>query len=561
LVLRHRIYRHHTLWVWTRPSGGRRGDCGVLVLPPLGYEDTSSYRPLRHLAEKLATDGHLVLRPDWPGLGDAAGDPLDPDLVPRALSVVVAGLADLRAQGCSRLVVVGVRAGGLLALEALRRGDEAVDGLVLWGCPASGKRYLREEKAFQQLAAKAFGETPADAGALPTGAREAGGFVYGPETVAALTALSTDEISGDLLRRALVVPRDGTEAPAGLMKRLAHVDVTTREGTGLADLLEDPYKSTLSGDVADAVARFVGAADGSPVAVDVPADDGLLLDGGVRETVWRGTGGSGELVGVLCQPDGPAHPAWTVFYNAGGVRRSGPNRLWTAAARALARQGRASLRIDVRDVGDSDGVSVPHDNLDAMYSEASIEDALVAHAAVRARGARSVDVVGLCSGAFLGMQVAARVPVRRAVLFNGLAFVWDDDAKASGYTAHIVGSLLDARRWKRLLTGRIDAVALGRAVVSKGRITATDSLDRLRGRPQASPVARIIEQVVQSGTDLQLVSSEGDPSIAYLDRHLAGRPRPPLTTIPGVDHTIRPAWAHPRVLDLILGPPPPGKSP
>ena len=71
-------------------------------------------------------------------------------------------------------------------------------------------------------------------------------------------------------------------------------------------------------------------------------------------------------------------------------------------------------------------------------------------------------------------------------LFNGLAFVWDDDARASSMTSQIGRSLLDARRWRRLLTGRIDARALARSIgrsvlpppPSSGGADARPKLDR-----------------------------------------------------------------------------------
>ncbi len=233
------------------------------------------------------------------------------------------------------------------------------------------------------------------------------------------------------------------------------------------------------------------------------------------------------------------------------MRRCGPNRLWTRAARQLAAQGQPSLRLDVHDVGDSDGTHVPHRDLEAMYSPASVEDALAAYDAVVGLGAQEVDVVGLCSGAFLGMQVAAQRPVRRACLFNGLAYVWDDNARASKFTAHIRGSLFNLRRWRRLLTGRIDGMALARSVVKKGRLKARDRLDQLRGRPVRSPVATLITHVQAQGTDVHLVSSAGDPSVAYLHEHFAAHPMPQLTVLTGLDHTLRPVWSHDRIVALI----------
>lgn len=549
------------------PLPGAVKEPAFLVLPPLGYEDTCAYRPLRGLADGLAADGHLVLRVDWPGLGDSALDADVPGLLDQQLAVVAAAVAALRARGVKRIAALGVRAGALLALAV-----PGLDELVLWGTPESGRRFLREQRAFHKMAARACGEPPPGLAPLPEGAVEAGGFLYTPSTVTALEALDAAALArARRPARVLLLPRDGAEVDPALRQALAAsgAEVSVQAGLGLGDLLEDPYHAKLHPDVAAAVRGWAAAGAGPGRVGPAVGQATLAVTPGVVERHLAFPGGAGELSGIVCAPAGGVPPgvAWTVFFNAGGVRRSGPNRLWTRAARALAAAGRPSLRFDVRDVGDSDGASDPPDDLEAMYSGDSVEDAVRGCDQAREAGAAAVDVVGLCSGAFMAVQVAARRPVRRALLFNCLAFVWNEDTRASGLTSQISRSLLDGRRWRRLLTGRIDALALARAMATRSRLAAADAVGRLRGQASPDEVAALLRAVRARGTDLHLVSSQGDPSIDMLERHVPAPERPPLTILPGVDHTIRPVWAHDRVVELVLGdrvqgahadPPPPG---
>ena len=543
--------------VETRPQTGPVDATAVLLLPPLGYEETASYRPLRVLADHLAADGRLVVRLDWPGLGDSALDPLDDARGPETQAIVGVLIADLRARGFDRVAGVGLRVGGLLAANA-----GGFDALVLWGVPPTGRRYLREERAFQRLSAKAFGAAPDDAPPLPDGAREAGGFVYPAGLVEVLGELDlAAALTASPPAQLLLLPREGTEPTPAVLEaaKAAGVAVTVDAAGGLGDLLDDPYRARLAEGSVVAIRGWLGPPTPSLSPTPGAGVPTLALPGGAEERPWVEPGGAGALSGVICVPAGGLQPGmpWTLFFNAGGVRRSGPNQLWTQSARALAAQGRASLRLDVRDVGDSDGVAQPHDDLDEMYAETAIDDAVQAFDAARAAGAGDIDVVGLCSGAFLGMQVAARRPVRRAVLFNGLSFIWDDEARAKGMTAHIRGSLFDARRWRRLLTGRIDARALTRAMASDARLRLESTAARLRGEAPPSPVDRLVQGVRSRGTDLCLVSSAGDPSLPYLERHVPPDRRPQVVVLTGADHTIRPAWAHPRVLALIAAAPEP----
>ncbi len=576
-IARARYYLGGTFVVEHRPRDGRGRATAILLLPPMGYEDTCAYRPLRVLADALASAGHVVLRLDWPMLGDGPQTGEEGDVVARCVGVVQAASASLRARGFRRVGTIGLRAGGLIALAA-----GGSDDVVLWALPAGGKAYLREERAFHKMAARAYGDPPADRVALPTGGVEAGGFVYSAATVAALeqlvavdlaaaraadvcTGLVAELTGATAIRRVLLLEREGSASPAPLIDVLTGGGAVVRvsPAAGLGDLLENPYQAKLDPGVEETITAWFASAPATAAGpADIPAHTAapggqptLFLPDGVTERPWVERGGAGELGGIVCEPPGGATPGavWTVFFNAGGIRRSGPNRLWTRAARALAAAGRPSLRFDVRDVGDSDGASIPHADLEAMYSESSIDDALVAWEWARAQEAGAIDVVGLCSGAFMGAQVSARRDVRRALLFNGLAWVWNDDARASGMTSHIRGSLFDARRWRRLMTGRIDAVALARAVVSKAQLTVRATVAQLAGQPPPDAVAALLAAVMARGTHLHLVASEGDPSIAYLDAHVTPDTRPQLTILRGVDHTIRPVWAHSRVIELIIG--------
>lgn len=549
---RHRGWLGASFVVEHTPVGPVTRAPAVVILPSLGYEDTCAYRPLRILADALAERGHVVLRLDWPGLGDAAGDDATPDLVAAMITAASAAAAELRRRGATEVVGVGLRAGGLLGLAAT-----GFDAWALWAPPASGKALLREERAFHKMAEKYFGDPPEGVAQPPAGAVEAGGFLYRAETVAALEPL----VAAELLRarrpaRLLILPRDGAEPPEALVRAAEDVGTAVVVGPaeGLADLLENPYEAALVPPVRDAILGFVSTGAPGPRLAPSALSGTLALPGGAFEQPWVGRGAVGELSGIVCEPAGGAPPGatWTVFFNAGGIRRSGPNRLWTRAARTLAARGHPSIRFDVHDVGDSDGATLPHHDLDEMYSQPTINDALVAVDHVQDRGAGAIDVVGLCSGAFFGMQVAAQRSVRRATLFNGPAYVWNEEARNAGTTTLVTRSLLDARRWRRLLAGRIDARALARSLAGEARQSAARRLARLRGEGPPDEVAELLARVVRRGTELHFVNSAGDPAIDYLEVHLPPEIPARRTVLPGVDHTIRPVWAHTEVVGLIV---------
>src|SRR5258706_5442820 len=90
------------------------GPLGIVIVPPFGWEDVCSYRPLRFLAQTLAASGIPALRYDLPGTGDSSGAVLDSALVNAWIQSVGDAAAELRAATSVRHVaVVGVRLGAM----------------------------------------------------------------------------------------------------------------------------------------------------------------------------------------------------------------------------------------------------------------------------------------------------------------------------------------------------------------------------------------------------------------------------------------------------------------
>jgi uncharacterized protein len=149
---------------------------GVLLCPPIGHEHTRSHRAIKSLAEALARAGHHVLRFDYTGVGDSAGELADAtvatwcDDVARAVQELgaLSGMRDIR--------LVGLRLGSALALRSLasplRRSRARVNGVVLWDPVLWGGEFLgnaerlhtsfvRDPVRFPRLAWVAGGARPA----------------------------------------------------------------------------------------------------------------------------------------------------------------------------------------------------------------------------------------------------------------------------------------------------------------------------------------------------------------------------------------------------------------
>lgn len=123
------------------PSGAAR-QTAVLICASWGPEYMRAYRGLRMLATRLAAAGYETLRFDYSGTGDSEGMALDARLE-HWLDDIATAAAELRdLSGCSRVALLGLRAGGLLAEAAQARGLP-VAAQILWDCPADGASYVQ----------------------------------------------------------------------------------------------------------------------------------------------------------------------------------------------------------------------------------------------------------------------------------------------------------------------------------------------------------------------------------------------------------------------------------
>jgi alpha-beta hydrolase superfamily lysophospholipase len=394
-------------------------------------------------AERLAEAGHPVLRCDRPGAGQSAGAPTDPGQLPSWLRAIAEAAHWLRHTGESpRVAAIGIGLGGLLALQAMAEGA-AIDDLVLWGTPPSGRALTRMLRAFGKLQASSEdGEDPA----LPSGWLQSAGYVLDAETIADLNTLRPDSAEVGRLCRALLLTQDSTAVEVTLVEHLeqAGVEVETAPGPGYAAMLDNPDLSIVpDATIATIAAWLKRAATPTPApekAVPVIRDQlKLEVDGaGVRERAYTVQRPSGSMLfGVLAEPAEPSDedicliclPSWA-------ERCIGPSRLWVEIARRHAARGITVLRVDLESIGDSDG------SREAMRIESGVwdHDRIVQVQEVmdslqeQGHGSRFL-LLGLCSGGYWAQQAAAEERVAGILGLNpmvsrtGKALLQNDAAR------------------------------------------------------------------------------------------------------------------------------------
>lgn len=570
---------------------------GVVLCAPWGREAVCTHATLRDLAGRLVEAGLPVLRFDAHGCGDATGADTDADRVGAWRRSIHAAADTLRRRaGVRRVVLVGLRLGAMLALQAASERDDVAACVALMPV-ASGRRYLRELQALR-------GQTDTDAD--PQADWDVGGFVLTAETRAALRALDLAALAVAPrlpAERLLVIeradlPSDSSAWCAPLQAR--GVAVRSLQVDGYDAMMLDPHLARVPGPMCHAVTAWLEAlqpssadlSDEATVRVVRSAAHLCLVAGpgqveptlrvpgsegrDSREAVVRIPSPSGWLHGVLATPaDGVPATQAILILNAGATRRIGPGRLWVSAARRLAPHGAWVLRLDLAGLGDSP--AAPGTSGGEVYAPGAVAQALAALRFLREQvgGGVPLRLLGLCAGAYHGLRTAlaaldpaagpppvALVP-DTVIVINPLTFDWRPGMRLDApLPAHRVAremaryrdGLLSAAQWRRVLAGGVDLRNPLR-VVARSLVAR---LVRLGGGVRDGVPGRALRRLDAAGVRLVFLLADDEPGEALL-RTWGGREvdrlqaagRLVIVPCPGADHTFTTAASRSRLLDRL----------
>jgi pimeloyl-ACP methyl ester carboxylesterase len=513
----------------SQPETGT-GNSGVIVLPPTGYPYLCAHRALRVLAERLAERGHTVLRIDYDGTGDSAGDQWDPDRVVAWRASAHHAADELTSLGCRRLMLAGARLGATFAL--LEGASIGAERIVAWAPVLSGRRYAR---SLRLLSISVPDENdPCD----PPGTIVSAGNVFSSQTLSDMAALNVSELSASPAPLNLIIDDPArSAAPGAEHLRSIGADVEHLSVPGSEEALETPAEFAVVPDaVLEAIVAFLGSADpgGRQPAAGPP----------VARLRWRGGTVTEEL--LTLSPHGqravcttPVDPdptkATLVLLNSGSETHVGPGRAWVEYARGLALLGHRTVRVDFRGWGESpDDGRAPG----RPYDPGTEPDTETIVRALQGAGHPRLVLAGLCASAWIVLRVVLRVPVSGVIALNPQMY-WQP-----GWPIEVDPDLGDRLRAKEF--GRHERGS---------RWHVWSLLDMIGRRP---PGGRWLDQLAATGVPVTMLFAEGDPGLVFLRTRLSRRMAHVLRTgsitvqeMPEIDHPMHRAWLRPRVLQAL----------
>jgi pimeloyl-ACP methyl ester carboxylesterase len=536
------------------------GAIGVVIVPPFGYEAVCAQRSLRHLADASAKAGMCAVRFDLDGTGDSEGTDLDPDRLTAWLASIDDACNLARSAGADRLVLVGIRLGATLATVAAGTRDD-VAGVVSIATVPNTKALVREGRALQMQ----LGLEPAPIGVPvpPEDVHEVVGFAQTAETRAALSAIDLAKATRAPAPAMLVIDRDDLPANDKYVAALKALGVAIEHVRlpGYVEMMLDPHKAIVPDAIIAAAIQFAAA---RPAIASRPAPRIELVPSvrfaGLTEEVVA----ISDLTALATTRTASPRRA-VILLNAGAVYRVGPNRLYVDLARAL--PDALVIRIDQSGLGDSPPRS--HSDENVVYSEHAVADVGDVVAWARAKGAREVAVVGLCSGAYHAIKVGLAHAVETIVPINPLTFFWKPgmplDFAAFRVTedaSRYKQNMRSAASWKKVLRGQVDLKRVARVVATRARDAiehrGRDVLRRVRV-PLPDDLGSELLALGRKGTVMRFIfaadepgramlAEQGGSAVARLER--AGTLS--IQVIPNADHTFTPRWSHPLFVAAIV---------
>ena len=443
----------------------------LLVAQPLVEERKAALPAIieasRQLAERL---DFAVLRVDYPGTGDSEGNFADygPDDWSAALADAAAWLGERF--GNLPLACLGVRTGAALLISS--QSDFLRDAQkVLWD-PVSGeeavKQWLQRHMVNDMVA---YGKARVSRSALEAtlaggGSADLDGFELTGKQYARLMSLGLCNVPSRTMAIVSGRPSAKTakwaEANAGPVELVQLRTPPYWNSVGYVDTkeLRDATETWLRASAPSAPLREINTPAPAPNRQTVKLSNRQTVD----EHFVSFESNGGVVRGVLTLPAGEIRRT-VLFLGGWSGDRQGPHRLFLRYARHLAGQGTASLRIDDRGRGESDG-----EHNDAGIATMA-DDAERAVEWLRSKGLLpcGLDVVAICSGCKVAITLATRVDVRHLDLLSAEAMgslraKGTNAAKTASALRSYIRKLFRKETWRKIFRGEVRTDMVGKAL-------------------------------------------------------------------------------------------------
>jgi len=501
----------------------------VIICPPVGYEYNHSYRSLRRLAEYLCSQGIIVFRFDYQGIGNSAGSVLAKDCLQCWVDNIknLSDAIDSSFPGFKQCWL-GLRLGGTLAMLAAEQHH--VDKLVLWEPIVKGRPYILELEALSSLSSISADDS--------MDYLESAGFLLSNDTSQKIKKLNLiKDVKIPSVSKMLLLQRDDRPVDNSFVEHLQAegCDAQLTAIAGYADMMAEPQNTRVPTDAIEYVSQWLQVdatqADNAS-ALQLAGAASIKLDEGDAEIEEQPCyfGKDASLFGMLGKPViRNAHSSSCIIIaNSGSVHHVGPNAVYTLISRALVALGYYVFRIDLENIGDSVVVDLDVEN--HPYQPNATDNIRAAinfveqHLAVE-----NFIISGICSGAHVAFHVGLNLSdlkISEILLINPLTFYWTpgmsleipSSLRMFKDQAYYKQSLRNPEKWKKLFSGKVDIKNITGFIYNRGVALVkqiwSDTQALFLG--ERTELARDMVAIHDRGITVNFIFSSTDPGLDIL---------------------------------------------
>ncbi len=410
------------IFYWLHTPQQNIKNTAIIIIGPIGPEYMPCHRSIKLLAQTLTQSGFHSIRYDPIAMGNSSGQLNDTNLwdkwthTPKQFTQFLSGTLNI-----DNVILIGLRSGCLVLSEALK--EVSANHAVFWHPLLRGSTFIR---SIQLLDSVLYETNP-----IPTDKTlEGGGYPFIEELQNKIKSVNLINKDDTKLKTALVINDSQSSNNSKLAGKLTAIGVKTDSIylDGLDNMVKQVTLSKIPHSNLTAIQNWLNklniAATENTNKHDTPCVN--FTHSHFIETTTA-INSEHKLFGILTTPTHPTDDKIILFVNTGAAHHAGPNRIHVDVARIMAKNGIATLRFDLGNLGDSATTYIP-DPPQEYPRNAATDINRTIHYASTILHKKNIVLCGISAGAHNIFHAALESQcndISQLILINPETFYWN----------------------------------------------------------------------------------------------------------------------------------------
>lgn len=411
--------RDTKIFTWMHIPDTLTHNHAFIIVGAIGPEYMHTYRSIRLLADRLAETGCITVRYDPVGMGNSSSNLEEQDIWNKWVSTPGAIRNYIKNQyRIDSYTIIAFRSGSLVLESYIEQySDEEV---IFWYPYIRGAAFIRDMKVLDGIT-KLQGKD--------NDTIEGGGYPLNKEIQTALAEVNLLASTFGNYKNVLVIENGELTTKSHLSKQLnknaGNIDTTYLHG--LSAMARQAALSIVPVDNITSICEWTKdlSLKTSEAPIQQQPSNTFISEDYTEEAILIDN--PDPVFGILTRPTNQNSPSsLLILSNSGSGHHAGPNRFHVHTARRLAKEGIATFRLDLSNLGDSPD-NYLQDNYHPYPLNAANDLRLTLEYFNTTIPFKNIVLAGLCSGAHNAFHASLDTKannLRGLILINIITFYW-----------------------------------------------------------------------------------------------------------------------------------------